>query len=63
MDDGIDIEGLSKVTNILVVLGGPEKRDRMLFQFLQRTCEDGPRESELGNSQVQLIDHRGSPPQ
>jgi hypothetical protein len=63
MNDRIDIEWLSKITDVLVVLGGSEKRDWVPLQLLQRASEDGPRGSILGNPEIQLIDHLRSPPQ
>jgi hypothetical protein len=63
MHNRVDIEGLSKITNILVIFRGSEEWDRVPFQFLQRPSEDGARRSKLENPKIELIEHLRDPPQ
>jgi hypothetical protein len=63
MHNRVDIELLSKITHVLVVLGWSEKWDRVPFQFFQRPSEDGARRRELGHPQIEFIEHLRNPPQ
>jgi hypothetical protein len=59
----VDTEGLSKITNVLVILGGSEEWDWVPFQFFQRPREYGTWKSKLGHPHVELIEHLRNPPQ
>jgi len=63
MNDCIDFEWFSEITDVLVKLGWSEKGDRVPPQVLQRPDEYRPWRSKFGNPQVQLIDHLRNPPQ